>query len=126
MEEQSQGRIKLVLVSHIHDAESNLRNLLNTVEQSQAPFDLVLVTVQRTGPEGKLQSLKDLAPGGRFAIFDDNQQILEEFERSRHLPFQVRKPGQNAVLDWGSVTWSISEPWVFDRIVQFVRYHSTR
>ena len=39
------------------------------MEQSQAPFDLVLVTVQRTGAEGKLQSLKDLAAGGRFCNF---------------------------------------------------------
>ena len=124
--EESQGRIKLFLVSHIHNSETNLRNFLNTVERSQAPFDIVLVTVQRTGPEGKLQSLKDLALGGGFAIFDDNQQILEEFERSHHLTFQVRKPGQKAVPDWNSVTWSISEPRIFDRIAQFVRFLSNR
>ena len=126
LEDQTQGKVKLVLVSHIHDSETNLRNLLNTVERSQSPFDLVLVTVERTGREGKLQSLKDLAPGGRFAIFDDNQHILEEFERSHHLAFQVRKPGQRAVLDWNYVTWSISEPWIFDRIAQFVRFQFTR
>jgi len=124
LEDQTQGKVKLVLVSHIHDSETNLRNLLNTVERSQSPF--VLVTVDRTGREGKLQSLKDLAPGGRFAIFDGNQHILEEFERSHHLAFQVRKPGQRAVLDWNYVTWSISEPWIFDRIAQFVRFQFTR
>ena len=124
LEDQTQGKVKLVLVSHIHDSETNLRNLLNTVERSQSPF--VLVTVDRKGREGKLQSLKDLAPGGRFAIFDGNQHILEEFERSHHLAFQVRKPGQRAVLDWNYVTWSISEPWIFDRIAQFVRFQFTR
>ena len=38
LKEQTQGRIKLVLVSHIHNSETNLRNLLNTVERSQSPF----------------------------------------------------------------------------------------
>ena len=42
LEDQTQGNVKLVLVSHIHDSETNLRNLLNTVERSQSPFDLVL------------------------------------------------------------------------------------
>ena len=64
--------IDLVICSHIEASSKNLENLIHATEQSGLPIQLVLVTVQRTGPQGKLASLKS-AISGKFCLFDDNQ-----------------------------------------------------
>ena len=106
--ESGGGRQKLVLCSHIHDSESNLRNLLNVVQTSQAPFDLVLITTERKGPKGKLSSLRALAPSGNYCLLDDNPEIAQEFAEAR-VPFiQIRKPRQRLVVPQRYSDWSAS------------------
>jgi hypothetical protein len=67
--EQFAGKVKVVLVSHIHNSQDNLQNLLNCVETSQTFFDLIAITTERVGVSGKLATLKALAPGGLEADF---------------------------------------------------------
>ena len=121
--EQLGVHFKIVLVSHIESSDKNERNLVTAVQRSLLPVDLVIVTRARTGTFGKLNALRALTSGQIF-FADDNQSILEEFRSASHIPFQIRKPGQRAVLDWDQTSWSVSAPWVVERLEQFIRHHA--
>ena len=46
-------RVKIIVLSHIHDSVVNERNLITAVQQSALSVDWVIVTLERTGPDGK-------------------------------------------------------------------------
>ena len=121
--EELKADVKIVIVSHIESSSRNERNLLTAVQQSLLPVDLVIVTRQRVGNQGKLAALKALTTS-QFILADDNPSILQEIQEARQIALQIRKPKQRAILEWDFVTWSLSESWVVDRLEKFIRHHS--
>ena len=46
--------VKIILVSHIEASQKNESNLLTAVQKRQLAVDLVVITRQRAGSDGKL------------------------------------------------------------------------
>ena len=117
--------IHLVICSHIESSSTNLENLIHATEQSGLPVQLVLVTVQRTGPQGKLAALRS-GISGNFCLFDDNQEIIDEFvAASRHIG-QVLKPRarRSSSLPDFCTGWSISSDPLYPTARKFVESFS--
>ena len=117
--------IHLVICSHIESSSKNLENLIHATEQSGLPVQLVLVTVQCTGPQGKLAALRSVI-GGNFCLFDDNQEIIDEFvSASRHIG-QVLKPRarRSSSLPGFCIGWSISSDPLYSTARRFVESFS--
>lgn len=114
---------EIVICSHIHESEGNKQRLLHSVQQSQLPVGYVFITTERTGPKGKLQTLRTVT-SGRLIIFDDNEQILREFLEDRCACCQVRKPKARVFdrLPDECVGWSVSSEPLRSNAEKFVRY----
>ena len=81
--------VKIILVSHIEASQKNESNLLTAVQKRQLAVDLVVITRQRAGSDGKLAVLRSL-PSSQLFIADDNPlartgSLLEENLQKRHL-----------------------------------------
>ena len=68
---QSKVPIHIIICSHVERSEKNLQALLDCAERSRLPVSLILVTVERTGVQGKFAAIRD-AVKGQFCLFDDN------------------------------------------------------
>ena len=89
-----------VICSHIWKSQTNLDNLLWTVKENNLPVDLVIVTSERTGKEGKLHTLAALTPfNTRLLLLDDNSEI--KF-------LHIRVPRKPRVSDWPEA-WNVLE-----------------
>ena len=84
----------LVICSHIWKSQSqtNLDNLMWTVKENNLPVDLVIVTSEQTGKEGKLHNT-------RLLLLDDNSEI--KF-------LHIRVPRKPRVSDWPEA-WNVLE-----------------
>ena len=90
-------RVKVIVLSHIHDSVVNERNLITAVQQSSLSVDCVIVTRERTGPGGKFEVLRSLTRG-QSVILDDNTEVLREFSEASLIAIQIRKPRVAAIL----------------------------
>ena len=116
-------RVKIIVLSHIHDSVVNERNLITAVQQSSLSVDCVIITRERTGPGGKFEVLRSLTRG-QAVILDDNVEVLREFSAASLIAIQIRKPRVGAIFDEEQRSWSFSAPWLVDRLVAFVHRHS--
>ena len=57
-------------------------------------------------------------------ILDDNVEVLREFSAASLIAIQIRKPRVAAIFGEEQRSWSLSAPWLVDRLVTFVRHHS--
>ena len=117
-------RVKVIVLSHIHDSVVNERNLITAVQQSSLSVDCVIVTRERTGPGGKFEVLRSLTRG-QAVILDGNTEVLREFSEASLIAIQIRKPRVAAIFGEEQRSWSLSAPWLVDRLVRFVQRHST-
>eukprot|EP00913_Durusdinium_trenchii_P018471 g17353.t1 len=90
-------RVKVIVLSHIHDSVVNERNLITAVQQSSLSVDCVIITRERTGPGGKFEVLRSLTRG-QSVILDDNTEVLREFSEASLIAIQIRKPRVAAIL----------------------------
>ena len=121
--QETGNKVKIIICSHIHDSYKNEKLLVETVERSQLPVQLVVITRERAGPAGKLQAIKDIFPSHRACIFDDNSIVLKEWFDSRYVCFQVRKPRAPQVdfLRKDCIDWSVSSETLRSRAKAFIR-----
>ena len=113
-------KVEIIVLSCIHDS---VVNVITAVQQSSLSVDCVVVTRERTGPGGKYQVLRSLTRG-QAVILDDNTEVLQEFSEASLIAIQIRKPRVAAIFGEELRSWSLSAPWLVDRLVQFVRRHS--
>ena len=117
--------VHLLICSHIETSSRNLENVIHATEQSGLPVQLVLITTQRTGPQGKLAALR-AAISGSFCLFDDNTEIIEEFTGASRPIAQVLRPRarRSTLLPNNCIGWSISSEPLHSIAKQFVKYFS--
>ena len=89
--QQSERRIHLVICNYLVSPFRNLEKVIHATGQSGLPVQLVLITTQRTGPKGKLAALRSVI-SGKFCLFDDNLEIIQEFSEASRPIAQVLKP----------------------------------
>ena len=58
--------MKIILVSHTEASQKNESNLLTAVQKRQLAVDLVVITRQRAGSDGKLAVLRSLSSSQLF------------------------------------------------------------
>ena len=110
-----------MICSHIESSSRSLENVIRATEQSGLPLQLVLITAQRTGPKGKLAALRSVI-SGKFCLFDDNSEIIEEFTEASRPIAQVLRPRarRSHLLPKECIGWSISSEPLLSTAKQFV------
>ena len=121
LRQQSERPLHLLICSHIENSYRNLENVIHATEQSGLPVQMVLATTERTGPKGKLAAPRSVI-SGKFCLFDDNSEIIEEFTEASRPIAQVLKPRarRSNLLPKECIGWSISSEPLLSTAKQFV------
>ena len=110
-----------MICSHVESSSRNLENLIHSREQSGLPVQQVLITTERTGPQGKLAVIR-AAISGKFCLFDDNLEIIQEFSEASRPIAQVLKPRFRRSDVWiqDRIGWSISSELLLSMAKKFI------